>query len=274
MLLTGTGQQTMEKYRLKHRLINLFLIIQTLWQALSISAALAWSQGDYSRSRQLIDPTYHTEIYSEARQAFQDQIIHSYLEQGISSEYPLLIFTAGPMGAGKSTVIRYLHGQNVIDLKRFVWIDPDEIKKKLPEFEHYLKEDPITAASKVHKESVYLQEVIFNEALQQNKNIILDRAFRGVEWHRQLIEGIRSHFPQYSIEVYQVEATREIIYKRLKEREEKTGRYIPKEIVDDSIINSPKTIAELQYLFDKIYLYDNNTEIPVLIKVTDYDTLQ
>ena len=57
--------------------------------------------GDYRYTRALLDYKHYHVHYVPERQLIQDQIIHTFLDSGVKMEKPWLVYTAGPMGAGK-----------------------------------------------------------------------------------------------------------------------------------------------------------------------------
>ena len=66
---------------------------------------------------------------------------------------PWIVFTAGAMGAGKSHTIHKLKEMNHFPLLAFVKVDPDEIRRDLPEFSEYLEENPLMAGYLTKKEA-------------------------------------------------------------------------------------------------------------------------
>jgi len=64
---------------------------------------------------------------------------------------PWAVFTAGAMGAGKSFTIRRLMTENRFPLLAFVSVDPDLIRRHLPEFEAYVEQNPDLAGELTRK---------------------------------------------------------------------------------------------------------------------------
>jgi len=57
--------------------------------------------GQFAGTRRLLDyESWHVH-YTPQRQAVQDAIVAEFLEAGVRSDTPWLVFTAGPMGAGE-----------------------------------------------------------------------------------------------------------------------------------------------------------------------------
>ena len=111
--------------------------------------------------RKGLDYTYHKN-YNLERQLLQDKIISSLIDSShivdvngyhcTTPTQPWLVFTAGPMGAGKSWVIKRLMERGVFPLMAFVGVDPDVIRRYLPEWEEYVKTDPEGAGEMTRKE--------------------------------------------------------------------------------------------------------------------------
>jgi phosphoglycolate phosphatase-like HAD superfamily hydrolase len=68
------------------------------------------------------------------------------------SPKPLVLFTSGSFGSGKSTVIERLVNSQLIQADHFAWIDPDDIRERVPEYQKFKAVDPKNAGSLVHLE--------------------------------------------------------------------------------------------------------------------------
>lgn len=62
--------------------------------------------GEYRYTRALLDYRWHVH-YKAERQLVQDTIIRKFLEGGVRMDRPWLVYTAGPMGAGKLFLSEY-----------------------------------------------------------------------------------------------------------------------------------------------------------------------
>eukprot|EP00567_Pseudictyota_dubia_P001074 CAMPEP_0197465812 /NCGR_PEP_ID=MMETSP1175-20131217/64725_1 /TAXON_ID=1003142 /ORGANISM="Triceratium dubium, Strain CCMP147" /LENGTH=289 /DNA_ID=CAMNT_0043001835 /DNA_START=353 /DNA_END=1219 /DNA_ORIENTATION=+ len=93
--------------------------------------------GPFAHIREKLDYTFHLN-YTLSRQQFQDALISKRLSEPIVSGInsgtfstapePWIVFTAGPMGAGKGYVLHKLGEQGLFPLENFVEVDPDEIR--------------------------------------------------------------------------------------------------------------------------------------------------
>jgi len=139
--------------------------------------------GDYQEVRAILDYSYHRN-YTPERQRLQDNIIRSMLDQSkivdvhgqicTTPTQPWVVFTAGAMGAGKSWVIKQMMNAEVFPLLAFVSVDPDVIRRYLPEFESYVEQDPMMAGEMTRKEAGFIAEVITEVALREGKNVLVD----------------------------------------------------------------------------------------------------
>lgn len=215
--------------------------------------------GPYAQTRARLDFTWHVH-YPQARQQLQDAIVSEYLATGAAVGRPMAVYVAGPMGSGKSHVIRSLAEQQLFRLDRFVYIDSDRIKFSLPETARYISENRQLAATKVHKESAHIAEIIEREALRRQKNLLVDGSLRDIDWYRGVFRRIRSEWPHYRIMLLAVTAPREVIYARAAKRAQVTGRVVPRELLDEAFERAPHSYQALAPLADFSAVIDNASD--------------
>ena len=148
------------------------------------------------------------------------------------------------MGVGKGYVLSSLYNSNLFPLDNFLKIDPDMLKTELPEMSGYLQVDPATAATKVHRESTQMADILLEHALLDRSNILVDGSLRDVDYYRQLFQRIRQDY-DYRIAILLVTAEPDVIHKRARDRAEKTGRAVPEELINESIQQVPQSVKEL-----------------------------
>ncbi len=117
--------------------------------------------GKFSHIRRTLDYTFHSH-YTFERQKLHDAIITDMLNEayicdengniGAIAADPWIVFTAGAMGAGKSHTLRVLVEKSRFPLPAFVIVDPDEIRRLLPEYHMYIAENPELAGELTRKE--------------------------------------------------------------------------------------------------------------------------
>jgi hypothetical protein len=155
--------------------------------------------GPYAHLRKELDYSYHSH-YRKERQWLQDSIIEDMLDNVpgdsdlcIAPTEPWVVFTVGPRGAGKKHVLQELVKEGRLPLLSFVHVDPDEIRRRLPEFECYAKKSPLRVDELTRKESGFIAEILTLAAIQAGRNVVIDGVLSGAEWHVQLIEKLRTN---------------------------------------------------------------------------------
>jgi hypothetical protein len=244
---------------------------------------------EFSEARQKLDYTYHRNP-AKTRQELQDVILSHVVtaaSQGGASKggeekddtnssrelannsrkqsqrRPWLVFSAGPMGVGKGYVMSILNEKGLFPLDEFLKIDPDMIKSELPEMAGYLRVDPSSAATKVHRESTQMADVLFEYSLQSRLPTLVDGSLRDVDYYRSLLERVRNDFPEYQLAILHVTASPEIIRTRAKSRAEKTGRAVPTDLLEGSISQVPRSVEALSPFVDITYTISNEDDQPI-----------
>jgi predicted ABC-type ATPase len=195
--------------------------------------------------------------YTPKREVLHQSIVKKLIERGHSSSTPKLIFTAGPPGAGKSTVAAALAKYGFIDLNEFIYSDSDRIKELIPEYEAFKSVDPSGAATLVHRESTHIAEKVFDEAIRRKKNIFVDTSFSDKGSYVKFFEKFRVDHPEYSTMVISVSAPREIMTQRVDDRGQVTGRFVPKEVIDRMARGSAETVPAVLEMVDGAIFIDN-----------------
>jgi hypothetical protein len=180
---------------------------------------------------------------------------------------PFIVFSAGPMGVGKSFVLSQLHQRHLFPLSRFIKIDPDMLKSELPEIAGYLQYGPETAATKLHRESTQMADVLFEHALASNKNILVDGSLRDVAWYRILFQRLRTDFPQYVLCILYVSASSDTIKDRAHQRAISSGRVVPNDMIQSSIDQVPQSVAALTHMTDYTFEISNDDNAPMTLKL-------
>jgi hypothetical protein len=264
----------------------------------SSSSSFKLFTSTFCEARSKLDYTYHTHVVKN-RQYLQDAILKRIVSLPIinsmensattrsssddmnrcndesqnicnsnnntnTTSRPWIVFTAGPMGVGKGYVITQLQQQNLLNIRDyFITIDPDLIKYELPEMVGYLQIDRTTAATKLHRESTQMADIIFEYAIQHSLSILVDGSLRDVLYYKSLFHRIRTDYKQYRIAIIHITASRDVIYERAMNRAQRTGRVVPIELIEESIIQVPQSVHELSSLADAVHVIANNPNQPI-----------
>eukprot|EP00977_Amphora_coffeiformis_P002146 scaffold425_cov175-Amphora_coffeaeformis.AAC.5 len=233
--------------------------------------------GRFASIRQQLDYSYHR-VYTVERQRLQDVILSGMLDKTkrlacIGQQQHLVqdnqqhkdlpeqwvIFTAGvmgecfdhmPRGVGKSHTIRALAEKQRFPLSAFVWVDPDQIRHCLPEFEMLVHYDPAHAGDRTRKEAGMLSEVLTLAALEEGQSVIVDGSLRDAEWYEEYFTHLRETYPGIKIAIFHVTAPHEAVLDRaavwIGERSNGTGhrRVIRKRLMRNGILNASNKCYE------------------------------
>jgi hypothetical protein len=222
--------------------------------------------GPYSSARLALDYGWHGR-YTLYRQQLQDRIIASHLVRAPPpprGARPWLVHTCGAMGAGKSHVMRWLAATGAFPLHAFVTVDPDTIKGELPELAPFVVADRASAGSRLHKESLLIADVLTQSALAEGRNVLVDGSMRNTQWYGQEWARLRVAAPRHRLSVLLVEASPRTILGRAAVRAVETGREVPPDVLNDSIVRAPATFELLRPLADFAAVVDNDGAFPKL----------
>lgn len=252
--------------------------------------------GDFREFRRRLDRSYHYN-YIPSRQALQDGIIRRLLaSENLCNEHSSesatddkkclrdeqmymgtekhpdtarwIVFTAGVYGAGKSHTIGKLQSLGCFPPRSsFVGVDPDEIRRMLPEFSLYRADQ---AGAFTQKEAGMIAELLTDIALSSGKNVVVDGSLRDAAWHEGYFRSLRTRFGAASsldgkgrtnirIGILYVTAPLDEIYLRVEQRGASTGRAVPPEFLERSMKEVPEAIERLRPLVD-FYLHVHNSQ--------------
>eukprot|EP00586_Coscinodiscus_wailesii_P023151 CAMPEP_0172505254 /NCGR_PEP_ID=MMETSP1066-20121228/184888_1 /TAXON_ID=671091 /ORGANISM="Coscinodiscus wailesii, Strain CCMP2513" /LENGTH=304 /DNA_ID=CAMNT_0013281791 /DNA_START=226 /DNA_END=1137 /DNA_ORIENTATION=+ len=233
-------------------------------------------QGPYAHIRSKLDYTYHS-YYTPSRQNLQDNIIKELLNTTIITDktnkrtcstpqsHPWIVFTAGAMGAGKTHTVHYLASRSLFPLQSFVSVDPDNVRRHLPEYEEYVRDCPLEAGERTRKEAGYISEILTVVALEAGKNVLVDGSLRDWEWYREYFAVLRKEFETLRIAILHVRADKEAILQRVEKRSMETGRIVPRSRLEEAMEQVPRSVHILRPLTDFFCEFNNNS--PELDKI-------
>lgn len=111
---------------------------------------------EYAFARDRADYSYHVR-YTRERQRWQNAVVRGVVTRTEAQPRPWLVFTCGPMGAGKGYALSWMSEHGHFPLESIVHVDPDHFRRLMPEWQEYRARDPTTAGSLTHLESCFLQ---------------------------------------------------------------------------------------------------------------------
>ena len=215
--------------------------------------------GRFAHIRATLDYSYHRN-YTFERQRFQDSVLQDFMQKVSITDKdgfvcttptePWIVFTAGAMGAGKSWTMKRMVDRGLFPLVAFVNVDPDELRRMLPEYHLYANLAPELAGELTRKEAGFLAEILTLAGLQAGKNVLVDGSLRDSKWYQEYFGRLRKEFPILRLAIIQVTAPKETILARARARAEETGRVVPEPLLLQAYEQVPRSVKVLQPLVD------------------------
>jgi len=163
------------------------------------------------------------------------------------------------MGAGKSHVLKYMHRHGYFPLASFVIVDPDEIRNHFPEYKLYKSEMPLKAGEMTTKEAGYIVEILTLAAMQAGLNVLVDGSLRDWAWYEGYFAQLKKEYSCVKISILHIDAPRDAIIERARQRGLITGRKVPLETLEMAIKQVPISVAKLKDQVDSYYKFNNLT---------------
>jgi len=225
--------------------------------------------GRFKHIRAQLDYSYHKR-YCVERQLLQDLLIDRFLktrvvdhQQNVVCEVPLenwIVFTAGPMGAGKGHTMQWLYQSGLFPMDAFVNVDPDALRMLLPETAQYNHLDDKKTGHLTQKEVGYISEILSYDALQKGKNVLVDGSLRNAHWYLKYFRNLRDKFPIIKIAILHVTAKPETVLLRARNRAKVTGRHVPEETILESMRTIPESLRILSPHSEFVATFFNEDE--------------
>jgi predicted ABC-type ATPase len=216
----------------------------------------AWSVAKY------ITPDGHL---SPERQALHDRIVAKYLgdvRPNPSGEKTFTFMGGGP-AAGKSTIVNSDPG-NFPSPESAVFINADDIKGDIPEYQEGLARKDPGAAAYVHEESSMIAMRLRQAAIARGLDVVLDGTgdHSAEKMGGKLDEAREAGYTTRGI--YATVPIEEALA-RAQARGEKTGRFIPPAYLEETHRSVASIVPDLAPRFDGFELYDTTTKPPTLL---------
>lgn len=191
------------------------------------------------------------------RKKLHDEIRAKFLDRAPvvpKTHQPVAILMMGGPASGKSALTKTLPK----DL--FVHVDPDEIKGKLPEYQDAIKGSAKNAALMAHEESGILAKEIRDLAIAQRKNLLFDGTGKNADGYMKQIAKLKA--AGYHVQIVMPDVDVDEAAKRSALRAEKTGRWVPEDILRDAHRVIPQNFLQLARAADSARLFDARTNPP------------
>lgn len=173
---------------------------------------------------------------------------------------PVAILTGGASGSGKSTLLK----QYVPNIQDYVIIDIDKMREYLPEYKGWNANSTQEEVKDVYNK---LFDTLGNPC---RYNIIVDGTMNKAKSYKPILDKLRKL--GYKVLIMYVKVTKEQSIQRAMSRYQKSGRYVPKFVIDEIFMNGTAAFDELKENSDGYILIDNSGAKPVVESQTT-DTL-
>lgn len=209
--------------------------------------------------------------YTADRKRLHEKIIGGFVDHVPSvppNKKPVAVVTMGGPASGKGTVLRHILG----DHGDLVNVNPDDVKEEIPEYKRMVgKENPkkttggkiVTAkdaAFLAHEESSDVSEQVMDRAIGARKNLILDGTGKNANKYRAKIQRLKD--AGYHVRVVMPHVDLGEAHKRMKERANRSGRFVPEDIVEMAHHLIPGNFDTIQSVADEAVLFDNTRPPP------------
>ena len=194
------------------------------------------------------DGTYKTE-----RQKLHQQIIEKEVKdnQCIRREAPIAILTGGLPGSGKSTYIR--KNKDWMTNPAIFKIDADDIRAKLPEYQGW-------NASQTHSETQDMVKSLLSKVGKTgcSYDVIYDGTMNKSKKYKPLIDTLKKE--GYRVFILFMKVDKQTSMSRAMGRYQRSGRYVPRFVIEEGAENGLAAFHELKKLVDGYVLIDGKTQ--------------
>jgi predicted ABC-type ATPase len=195
--------------------------------------------------------------FTPEREALHDKIINEILDGVPVSEDPTFYFMGGGTASGKSSFLR-ANGIPGLREGRYAHIDPDDIKRLLPETDILIELGDEGWVGYTHEESSYLAKRLLKASSERRIDHLLDGTGNST------VGSVANKIKQareagYKIEAQYVSIPYEEAVAREASRAARTGRKVPDQIIRSTHAGVSNTLPKVTDLFDELYLYNNET---------------
>lgn len=233
------------------------------------------SEFKYDYIKQYLDLSYYTNVYTNARIKLHNDIIDKYftnIDNVINKKKQKFIFTSGAYGSGKSFVVEQLNKFCKINLKKYIYVDPDEIRKELPEYNQIINNEPLNLGILTNQESFFIGEIIRLHAMFLGLDVIYDSSLKNFNWIKNHIGWIRNTFVSCEIIIIHIQSDLANILERNLSRAKQTKRCISPNSIEQSYFDSIETFTKINNIVDKSIIIPNISDVESInyIKNTNF----
>jgi predicted ABC-type ATPase len=198
-----------------------------------------------------IDPT--TGDYTAERKKLHQKIINEFKDElvCVNNDTPIAILMGGSPASGKSTFLKkyapYLLKEEILR------VDADEVRSMLPEYKGY-------NATQTHLETKDIVNTLLSDrtiGIPCKYDIIYDGTMNSTKSYYPLIKLLRDLGYKIYI-VYIDKVDKEVVKERALGRYQKSGRFVPMEVIEDFYSKGKSALNELKSKADGYMIVDGS----------------
>ena len=172
---------------------------------------------------------------------------------------PRSILMMGGPASGKSSMVKALG----IKTDDFVVADADAVKENLPEYKKAVAHRARNAAAMAHEESSHLVKKIRQQAIDDNKNVVVDGTGANLDSYVKQLKALKDK--GYHTHLMMADCDAETALPRAHDRAEKTGRYVPDHFITGAYPHIPKNFMQLKDQVDSFHVFDTKQKPAKLV---------
>lgn len=227
----------------------------------------------YKKGGKWVDGEYVGGEWSPERQKIQNDILKADFADWenklpAKGEKPKLVILGGRGGSGKSFFTNGKLGKDGYDKSKFLVVDPDEYKTKLPEYKKFVDDNDERAgvnAWEVHEESSDMKKQALAMAKSLGINVVLDGTLAKTKSVEKTIKefldagyDVDGSYMQLNRDQSAMRGLARAMHKN--EKGVSTGRLVPLKNLLGMVDNEENFVKLIPY-FTKWQMYDNNVKM-------------
>ena len=95
-----------------------------------------------------------------------------------------------------------------------------------------------------------MAEIVVLAAMDRGQNVLVDGSLRDSKWYHHYFTQLRKERKHIRIGILHVTAPKEAVLARAHRRAEATGRVVPRRVLEETLVQVPKSVAALCPLAD------------------------
>lgn len=196
--------------------------------------------------------------FTPERKRLHAEILSSIFSGKQKGNPPVAVFVMGPPASGKSSTQRQ---RSEMTRDAVAYIDPDEIRAQLPEFQEAVRQKVRNAGSISYEETQLINNMAVERAMNEGYDFVMDAAGgtsdKGIAWFKRTMQALKEKGYEVRVFMHQTEDVDKLLI-RNEDRGIRTGRFVPPEMIEAAHKSLPRLFKEYEPLVDELRVYDTS----------------